>query len=125
MCCCCCCCCLFAVAVCSLLVVCRTLTGFLVVRGTFERSSPEWNLTYKNLLVPLAITSLPSLGYEALPPPLSHHLALTLLQSHPLSTLCAPCPVWGALCCGLWGACVVVVPAHSQPRLSASLPPST
>ena len=50
------------------MVVCRTLTGFLVVRGTFERSSPEWNLTYKNLLVPLAITSLPSLGYEAPPP---------------------------------------------------------
>ena len=71
MCCCCCCCCLFAVAVCSLVVVCRTLTGFLVVRGTFERSSTEWNLTYKNLLVPLAITSLPSLGYEA-PPPSAH-----------------------------------------------------
>ena len=74
---------LTAVGVC--VVPGSTLTGFLVVRGVFERSRPEWNLTYKNLFVPLTLAALPSVGYavaKKTAPPEAASVGLILCVLH-------------------------------------------
>ncbi len=52
--------------------VTSTLTAFLLLRGSFERSKREWNGTFKHVAVPLTLVALPSVAYAVVkkaPPP--------------------------------------------------------